>query len=245
MLIEHAAVTDSGLVGQVWSGLVRARAREPRELLVGVSLYRTPMWLHEEPFPHDEMAGGMGADPDITALLIDLRGGGRHAVDRLLPLVYDELRRVAHRLLVRENTGHTLTTTALVHESYLRLVDQRRVDWADRAHFFAVAAMAMRRVLIDYARKQRASKRGAGSPPLPLDDAVALADERAEEMLALNEALTRLATLNERLVRVVECRFFGGLTTEETAAALEVTPRTIERDWSKAKSWLYQELRNV
>jgi len=187
----------------------------------------------------------MGAERDVTDLLLHIPGGGRQAVDRLLPLVYDELRQVAHRLRLRENSGHTLTTTALVHESYLRLVDQRRVAWADRAHFFAVAAMAMRRILIDYARRQKASKRGGGTRPLPLDDAIALADERAQEMLALDDALTRLAALNERLARVVECRFFGGLTTEETAAALAVTPRTIERDWAKAKSWLYQELRDV
>jgi RNA polymerase sigma factor (TIGR02999 family) len=187
----------------------------------------------------------MHVEPDITALLIDLRGGGRHAIDRLLPVVYDELRQVAHRLLLREDAGHTLSTTALVHESYMRLVDQRRVGWSDRAHFLAVAAMAMRRILVDYARKQRASKRGAGESPLPLDDAVALADERADEMLALNEALAGLAALNERLARVVECRFFGGLTTEETAAALDVTTRTVERDWAKAKSWLYQELRDA
>jgi RNA polymerase sigma factor (TIGR02999 family) len=190
-------------------------------------------------------ATGTGAEHDVTDLLLDLPGGGRQAIDRLLPLVYDELRQIAHRLLLRENSGHTLTTTALVHESYLRLIDQRRVAWADRAHFFAVAAVAMRRILVDYARRQRASKRGAGNRPVPLDDAVALADARAEEMLALNEALTRLSALNERLARVVECRFFGGLTTEETAAALAVTPRTIERDWAKAKSWLYQELRDV
>jgi RNA polymerase sigma factor (TIGR02999 family) len=190
-------------------------------------------------------ATGMGAERDVTDLLLDIPEGGRQAIDRLLPLVYDELRQIAHRLLLRENSGHTLTTTALVHESYLRLVDQRRVAWADRAHFFAVAAVAMRRILVDYARRQRASKRGGGNRPLPLDDAVALADERAQEMLALDDALIRLAALNERLARVVECRFFGGLTTEETATALAVTPRTIERDWAKAKSWLYQELRDV
>jgi RNA polymerase sigma factor (TIGR02999 family) len=190
-------------------------------------------------------ATGMGAERDVTDLLLDIPEGGRQAIDQLLPLVYDELRQIAHRLLLRENSGHTLTTTALVHESYLRLVDQRRVAWADRAHFFAVAAVAMRRILVDYARRQRASKRGAGNQPLPLDDAVVVADERAQEMLALDDALTRLAALNERLSRVVECRFFGGLTTEETAAALGVTPRTIERDWAKAKSWLYQALRDV
>jgi RNA polymerase sigma factor (TIGR02999 family) len=190
-------------------------------------------------------ATGMGAQRDVTDLLLDIPEGGRQAIDRLLPLVYDELRQIAHRLLLRENSGHTLTTTALVHESYLRLVDQRRAAWADRAHFFAVAAVAMRRILVDYARRQRASKRSAGNQPLPLDDAVALADERADDMLALNEALTGLAALNERLARVVECRFFGGLTTEETAAALDVTTRTVERDWAKAKSWLYQELRDA
>jgi RNA polymerase sigma-70 factor, ECF subfamily len=187
---------------------------------------------------------GMGAEHDITDILLDLPDG-RQAVDRLLPLVYEELRRVAHRLLQGENAGHTLTTTALVHESYLRMVDQCRVTWVDRAHFLAVTATAMRRILVDYARRRTASKRGAGSRPLPLDEAVALADERAQEMLDLDEALSRLAMLNERLARVVECRFFGGLTTEETAAALDVTPRTIERDWAKAKSWLYQELRDA
>jgi RNA polymerase sigma factor (TIGR02999 family) len=187
----------------------------------------------------------MGAEHDVTDILLDLPGG-RQSVDRLLPLVYEELRRIAHLLLQGENAGHTLTTTALVHEGYLRLVDQRRVTWVDRAHFLAVAATAMRRILVDYARRRTASKRGAGSRPLTLDEAaVALADERAQEMLDLDEALTRLATLNERLARVVECRFFGGLTTTETAAALDVTPRTIERDWAKAKSWLYQELRDA
>lgn len=186
----------------------------------------------------------MGAEHDVTDILLDLPGG-RQAVDRLLPLVYEELRRIGHRLLQGENAGHTLTTTALVHEGYLRLVDQRRVTWVDRAHFLAVAATAMRRILVDHARRRTALKRGAGSRPLRLDEAVALADERAQEMLDLDEALTRLATMNERLACVVECRFFGGLTTEETAAALDVTPRTVERDWAKAKSWLYQELRDV
>jgi RNA polymerase sigma factor (TIGR02999 family) len=186
----------------------------------------------------------MGAEHDVTDILLDLPGG-RQAVDRLLPLVYEELRRIGHRLLQGENAGHTLTTTALVHEGYLRLVDQRRVTWVDRAHFLAVAATAMRRILVDHARRRTALKRGAGSGPLRLDEAVTLADERAQEMLDLNEALTRLATLNERLACVVECRFFGGLTTAETAAALDVTPRTVERDWAKAKSWLYQELRDV
>lgn len=180
---------------------------------------------------------------EITGLLLELRDGDRSAMDRLLPLVYEELRQIAHRLLLRESTGHTLSTTALVHESYLRLVDQSRVQWADRGHFFAVAATAMRRVLVDYARRHAAAKRGADNRAVPLDAVAAtLADERAEELLAVDDALNRLAKLNERLAKVVECRFFGGLTAEETAAALDVTTRTVERDWAKAKGWLYQQL---
>lgn len=181
---------------------------------------------------------------DITGLLVEFRNGDRQAFHRLLPLVYDDLRQIAHRLLRREQEGHTLSTTALVHEAYFRLVDQQRVDWNDRGHFYAIAATAMRRVLIDYARRQRASKRDGGQA-LSLDDVPTLADERAEELLAVEAALTRLALLNERLARVVECRFFGGLTAEETAVALRVTTRTVERDWAKAKIWLYQELRDV
>lgn len=184
----------------------------------------------------------MDARSDVTTLLLDLRAGGRDAVDRIVPIIYGELRQVAHLLLLRENTGHTLSTTALVHETYLRLVDQERVGWADRGHFLALAARAMRRILVDYARRHSALKRGAGNSPLPLDEAVAVADERAEELLALNEALTRLAARDERAARVVECRFFGGLTAEDTATALGVTSRTVERDWAKAKSWLYEEL---
>jgi RNA polymerase sigma factor (TIGR02999 family) len=187
--------------------------------------------------------GRLQHQQEITALLHEWRGGNDAAFDRLLPLVYEELRQIAHRLLLRENPGHTLSTTALVHECYLRLVDQTRADWADRGHFFAVAATAMRRVLVDHARGHTASKRGAGKEPVALDNvATTLADERAEELLALDDALTRLAELSERLARVVECRFFGGLTTDETAAALGVTTRTVERDWAKAKGWLYQQL---
>lgn len=186
----------------------------------------------------------MDAQHDVTELPLDRRGGDHQVADRFFPLAYDELRQIAHRVLLGERTDHTLTTTALVHETYLRLVDQHRVAWADRAHFLAVAATAMRRILVDYARRQKALKRGAGNRPVPLDDDV-VAGARADEMLALDDALTRLSSLNDRLARVVECRFFGGLTVEETAAALEVTPRTIERDWAKAKAWLYQELREA
>ncbi len=183
------------------------------------------------------------AQQRITDLLVDTRGSDSEALDRLLPLVYDELRRIAHRQLRCERRGHTLCTTALVHEAYLKLVDQTRVPWQDHSHFYAVAAMAMRRILVDYARKHRAAKRGGGERPVSLDEQTIAVEERADTLVALDEALGRLATLNERLSRVVECRFFGGLTEKETAEALDVTARTVRRDWVKAKGWLYRELR--
>jgi RNA polymerase sigma factor (TIGR02999 family) len=180
---------------------------------------------------------------DITGLLQAWRSGDREARDRLFPLVYQELRRIAHRQLGRERKDHTLGTTALVHEAYLKLVDQSRAQWADRAHFYAVAARAMRRILVDYARRHRALKRGAEKVRIDLDDAPAVAAERAQTLVALDDALTQLAEVDERLSKVVECRFFGGLTEEETAEALSVTARTVRRDWVKAKGWLYQALR--
>jgi RNA polymerase sigma factor (TIGR02999 family) len=178
----------------------------------------------------------------ITDLLLQVSVGDASAMDRLFPLVYDELRRTAHRALRREHSDHTLGTTGLVHEVYLKLIDQTRVGWRDRAHFFAVAALAMRRILVDYARRQRRAKRGGGAAVVTLDESVVSLDERAENLVALDEALTRLSELNPRLSRVVECRFFGGLTEEEIAEALGVTTRTVKRDWAKARGWLYQEL---
>jgi RNA polymerase sigma factor (TIGR02999 family) len=183
-----------------------------------------------------------GARHEITALLVELREGRRDAMDRLVPLVYHALRRIAHGQLSVERTGHTLDTTALVHEAYLRLVDLDRIEWRDRAHFFTVAAGAMRRILIEYARGYRAAKRGGGLRTLPLDGGVIAMEERADTLVALDEALTRLTALDERQARVVECRFFAGLTEEETAEALGVTARTVARDWVKARGWLYQEL---
>lgn len=189
----------------------------------------------------------MDAQHAITEQLVALRGSDDStAWERLVPLVYAELRAIAHRQLHRERDGHTLNTTALVHETYLKLVDQRRVQWQDRAHFFAIAATVMRRVLIDYARHHRAAKRdsvpiGAGVETCDNDEPIGaeiIASERADVLVALDEALTRLAELDERLVRVVECRFFGGLTEDETAIALGVTARTVRRDWVKAKGWL-------
>ena len=185
----------------------------------------------------------------ITDALGEVRDGRPGAVDRLVALVYADLSRIAHRQLGLEAAGHTLSTTALVHEAYLRLVDQTRAQYADRAQFFAVAAHVMRRVLVDHARRYRAVRRGgARSRTVSLDalgasDAGGLATgERADALLAIDEALARLAELDARQARVVECRFFGGLTEAETAEALGVTPRTVARDWVKARGWLHQEL---
>ena len=180
---------------------------------------------------------------DITGLLIAWGAGDGNAFERLFPLVYDELRRIAHRQLGRERAEHTLGTTALVHEAYLKLVDQTRAQLTDRAHFFAIAARAMRRILVDYARRHRALKRGGVAAQVSLDDATLLAAERADVLVALDEALDRLAEVDTRLSQVVECRFFGGLDEEESAEALGVTSRTVRRDWVKARTWLARELR--
>ena len=163
-----------------------------------------------------------------------------------MPLVYDHLRRMASRQLGAERAGHTLSATALVHEAWLRLVDQTQVQWQDRAHFFAIASRAMRRILIDFARRHRAARRGGvdGAPPAPVSlDAVELSvTERADALIALDEALERLAQVDPRLARVVECRFFAGLTEVETAEALGVSRRTAAREWALARGWLHQEL---
>jgi RNA polymerase sigma factor (TIGR02999 family) len=184
----------------------------------------------------------MDGDADITGLLLAWRAGEPGVFDRLFPLVYDELHRIAHSQLGREPPGHTLDTTSLVHEAYLRLVDQTRVQWTDRSHFFAVATQAMRRILVDYARRYRAQKRGGAPRRVSLKDAMLVAEERADALLAVDEALGELAGLDERLSRVVECRFFGGLTEEETAEVLGITARTVRRDWTKAKGWLHRAL---
>lgn len=184
----------------------------------------------------------MAGDIDITGLLREGARGEEGALGRLLPLVYDDLRAIAHRRLRSEREGHTLNTTALVHEAYVRLVDQTRVQWRDRAHFFGVAAEAMRRILVDYARRRAAEKRGAGQDPLPLDDVEIAVAERADQLVALDAALARLEAIDERLARVVLYRFFGGLSEEEIAELVGVTPRTVRRDWVKARGWLYREL---
>jgi RNA polymerase sigma factor (TIGR02999 family) len=185
----------------------------------------------------------------ITDALVALRSGEPDALERLVPLVYEHLSEMAHHHFRLETDGHTLSTTAVVHEAYLRLVDQTRVEWADRSHFFAVAAQAMRRVLVDHARRHNAARRGgAARRVVSLEafetEAMNLApDDRAYLLVALDEALGRLATLDKRQSAVVELRFFGGMTAAETAQALGVTSRTVERDWAKARGWLYEELR--
>ena len=184
----------------------------------------------------------LDAQCEATDLLLDSTGGDPQALDRLFPLVYDQLRRIAHRELRRAQPNNTLTTTEIVHEAYLRLVDQNRVAHGERGVFFAVAAVSMRRLVVEFARRARAQKRGGGTRPLSLDEATMAADERSDMLLALDEALSRLAELDERIARVVECRYFGGLTEAETAEALGVTARTVRRDWVKAKAWLYSEL---
>ncbi|HUL71372.1 MAG TPA: sigma-70 family RNA polymerase sigma factor [Gemmatimonadales bacterium] len=181
-------------------------------------------------------------EESITDLLVRLGGGDRAVEDRLYPLVYEQLRRIAHRRLQSERSGHTLGTTGLVHETYLKLVDQTRVEWRDRAQFYALAARAMRRILVDYARRYGALRRGGGLRPITLSEDTSLT-ERADHLVALDEALDRLAAMNARLSQVVQYRYFVGLTEEETAELLGVTVRTVQRDWAKARGWLSLELR--
>ena len=186
----------------------------------------------------------MDAPPshDVTGLLLEWSEGDQGALDRLLPLVYDELRRLASRSLQRERQGHTLQATGLVHEAYLRLVDQRRVQWKERAQFFAVVARVMRRVLVDHARRRNADKRGGGVVKQTLDDWIAEGPTEEVDLLALEEALQRLEAIDSRQSRIVEMRFFAGLTVEEVADLLQVSPATVKNDWRVARAWLYEEL---
>lgn len=184
----------------------------------------------------------MATSGEITQLLAAVRRGERDALERIFPLVYDELHAVARRQLNRRRSGETLNTTALVHEAYLKLVDQTRAEWQDRSHFMAVAAVAMRHILVDYARRRTAHKRGGHEQPVLLDEVTPSIEARAEEILAIDEALTALAGLNDRLAKLVELRFFGGLTVEETAEVLGVSERTVKREWRKARAFLYRAL---
>jgi RNA polymerase sigma factor (TIGR02999 family) len=179
---------------------------------------------------------------DVTQLLCELSGGNRSVLDELLPLVYGELKRIARRSLQGERPGHTLNTTALVHEAYLKLARVDRLTWKDRAHFFAVCAQAMRRVLVNYALMKKAGKRGAGAPHVPIEDVVAVARSRPGDILWVDETLDRLEALNGRHARIVECRVFGGMGVRETAEALDISPATVKRDWALARAWLNRQV---
>jgi RNA polymerase sigma factor (TIGR02999 family) len=185
----------------------------------------------------------MSASPqEVTNLLIRWRSGDREALDQLTPLVYDELRRLARSYLRRERSDHTLNGTALVHEAYLRLVDQRNVEWRSRSHFFALAAESIRRILVDHARARIAAKRGGANAKLSLDEALAPADEKDLDMLALDDALKALAGADPQQSRIVELRYFAGLTIEETADVLGISPATVKREWTTAKAFLKREM---
>ena len=178
---------------------------------------------------------------DITQLLVEWSDGNQSALDELYPLVYDELHRLARRYMSRERKGHTLQTTALINEAYVRLVDQRNVHWANRSHFFAISAQIMRRILIDHARRHAYAKRGGGAQQISLDEA-AVVSGQASELLRLDEALQSLAEMDLRRSQVVELRYFGGLSNEEIAGVLKVSENTVTRDWNMARAWLYQQL---
>ncbi|MDQ3687356.1 MAG: sigma-70 family RNA polymerase sigma factor [Acidobacteriota bacterium] len=179
---------------------------------------------------------------DVTQLLLAWSDGDREALDQLIPLVYDHLRQLARRYMRRERPGHTLQTTALVNEVYLRLIDQRQARFVNRAHFFAVSAQLMRRIVVDHARTQHRAKRGGVAEQLSLDEAALLSPAQSAEVLALDEALQSLAEVDNRKARVIEMRYFGGLSVEETAEVLEVSENTVIRDWALAKAWLRREM---
>ena len=181
--------------------------------------------------------------PELTELLLDWQQGDRSALERLTPLVYDELRRIAHSYMQRERNGHTLETTALVNEAYLRLAGQQNIDWQSRAHFFAVTAQVMRHILIDHARRRQYTKHGGDLQQVDLDEASLMSRERAAELVALDEALDEFAKLDPRKSRVVELRYFGGLSLEETAEVLQISLMTVRRDWRAAKAWLFRRMR--
>jgi len=185
-----------------------------------------------------------GPAPDVTQLLSKWSSGDQSALDQLLPLVYGELHRLAAAYLRRERSNHTLQSTALVHEAFMRMVHQQDVQWKNRAHFFAICAQMIRRILVDYARSQHAEKRGSGAVKLALDDAMAVPQAPATDvdLLGLNDALDRLAEMDERQSRIVELRFFAGLSIEETAEVLHLSPASIKREWQTARAWLFREM---
>ena len=187
----------------------------------------------------------MNDSHDVTQLLLKWSSGNQDALSELLPLVYRELQKIAHRYLSRERSSNTLQTTALVHEAYLKLIDQNRVQWQNRAHFFGIAAQAMRRILVDNARQRLADKRGAGAEKVSIDEVlIDISDERAGNLIDLDEALQKLAEIDEQKSQLVELRYFGGLSIEETAEVLGVSVATVNRQWRLAKAWLYNEIKH-
>ena len=188
------------------------------------------------------MSSSPNSPDEVTQLLLDWNAGDSEALEKLMPLVYRELRRLAHQYLGKERAGHTLLTTDLVHEAYLRIVDQNRVRWQNRAHFFGIAAQLMRRILVDHARGKKRIKRGAGAQRVSLDEAATISQQPQVDILELDEALTSLAEIDQRKARVVELRFFGGLEVEEVAEFLKLSPVTVLRDWKMAKAWLHRAL---
>lgn len=186
----------------------------------------------------------MSSSIEITDLLIDWSNGDQCALDALLPLVERELHRLAHHYMRRVNPGNTLQTTAVINETYIRLIDQKKVRWQNRAHFYGIAAQMMRRILLNYVRDQKRIKRGGGAVKVSLSEVAVLSNERGDELLALEEALCRLTTIDERKSRVVELRYYGGLSVEETAEVLQISKITVMRDWDMAKAWLAREIRN-
>ena len=184
----------------------------------------------------------MSSTHEVTELLTAWSGGDKAALDKLMPLIHQELRRIAHRYMSRERPGHTMQTTALVNEAYLKLVNREGVHWQNRAHFFAIASQLMRYILVDHARSHAYAKRGGGTQTISLDEAMVVSQERAAEVVALDDVLKQLAEIDPQQSRIVELRFFGGLTIEETAVVLSLSPATIKREWTSAKAWLYHEL---
>ena len=185
---------------------------------------------------------GTASAQEITYLLLAWRQGDEEALEKLVPVVHQELRRLAHRYMAGERRALTLQTTALVNEAYLRLVDSPRVQWQNRVHFFAVSAQLMRRILVDFARSRRSQKRGGGAPPISLDEGLVVSAERGQDLIALDDALDALSEMDERKGRVVELRFFGGLSVKETAQVLGISQDTVSRDWRLSKAWLLREL---
>jgi RNA polymerase sigma factor (TIGR02999 family) len=185
----------------------------------------------------------MSASPkEVTQLLLSWNNGDEQALEKLMPLVYAELRRLARRYMGRESPGHTLQTSALINEAYMKLVDQQSVQWQNRAHFFAVAARVMRNILIDHARSHHYAKRGAGARKISLDETAVLTPERAADLVALDDALNALAVLDARKSRIIELRFFGGLSIDETAEVMKISPVTVTREWRAARAWLRREI---